>query len=195
MTRNCRHCGKEFTPRKAHVDAGMGIYCSRRCCYDHRLSLPLKDYQKRFWAKVDYHGPIWNGTPCWVWTACKTKDGYSRFGLPRRGTVPAYWVSWSLLRGEIDKNLEFDHLCRNHSCVNPDHLEPVTARVNLLRGQGQTAMNAQKTHCIRGHEFTPENTYIQQGWRQCKLCRTIRQQQWNALHPGYQAEWKKRIRK
>jgi hypothetical protein len=54
------------------------------------------------------------------------------------------------------------------------------------------AENAEKTHCIRGHEFTPENTYIQQGWRQCKTCRLIRQREWKAAHPSYFSDWRKK---
>ena len=52
-----------------------------------------------------------------------------------------------------------DHLCRNPACVNPAHLEPVTNRTNIRRGYGPSGLNARKTHCIKGHEYTPENTY------------------------------------
>lgn len=174
MTRHCLNCGKEFTPRKDHLERGFGFYCSRACHYAHKRSLPPKDYREHFWAKVDKNGPLWNGTPCWIWTGAKDKAGYGRFHLPRGGNVPAYWVAWELLHGQIDKALQFDHLCRNHPCVNAEHhLEPVTQKVNLLRGEGFAAINAQKTHCKRGHEFTPENTYMQQDWRECVRCRII----------------------
>lgn len=72
--------------------------------------------------------------------------------------------------------LGLDHLCRVRRCVNPAHLEPVTDRVNILRGQAPSAVNAAKTHCIRGHPFNSVNTY----WftetngtrgRQCRTCR------------------------
>jgi hypothetical protein len=60
--------------------------------------------------------------------------------------------------------------CVNRHCVNPAHLEPVTNRTNLLRGTGFAATNAQKTHCIHGHEFTPENTKHEKLGRKCRTC-------------------------
>jgi hypothetical protein len=50
----------------------------------------------------------------------------------------------------------------------------VAQKINLLRGEGFAAINAKKTHCIRGHEFTPENTQMLNGWRECARCRIIR---------------------
>lgn len=38
------------------------------------------------------------------------------------------------LRRPIPVGLDLDHLCRVRSCVNPDHLEPVTRAENLRRG-------------------------------------------------------------
>jgi hypothetical protein len=67
--------------------------------------------------------------------------------------------------------MHLDHLCRNTRCVNPDHLEPVTLAENVLRGVSSPAMNARKTHCDSGHEFTPANTYISpRSERKCRAC-------------------------
>lgn len=73
--------------------------------------------------------------------------------------------------GPIPLGLTIDHLCKVTRCVNPDHLEPVTQRVNTLRGDGPSAVNARKTHCPHGHEYTPDNTYVRKaGGRICKTC-------------------------
>lgn len=82
--------------------------------------------------------------------------------------------------GPIPEGLDLDHLCRVRQCVNPDHLEPVTARENLMRSPlTQASINSAKTHCKRGHEFTPDNTRIfpKSGSRCCKTCERQRQVQ------------------
>jgi len=193
VRKNCLHCGKGFTPRqRKNAPVTFGLYCSRKCHYSYKRSLPPGDFRPRFWAKVNKNGPLWNGTPCWIWTASRDSTGYGRFGLPRIGTTPAYWTAWILLRGDIDKSLQFDHLCRNRICVNPDHLEPVPQAVNLLRGISPPAQNARKTHCKRGHELTPENTYKAHGWRVCLECKRMKVREWFAAHPGYHKDWKQK---
>jgi len=74
--------------------------------------------------------------------------------------------------GPIPDGKQLDHLCRNHACVNPSHLEVVSGRENVVRGIGPTAKNAKKTHCVNGHALTPENLYRHSpaGGRKCKAC-------------------------
>ena len=87
----------------------------------------------------------------------------------------AHRWSYEYFVGSIPKDLTIDHLCRNTLCVNPKHLDPVTRKENILRGEGFAARNARKTHCIYGHEFTKLNTYLQREnggvWRKCRKCR------------------------
>lgn len=107
---------------------------------------------------------------CWNWTAAIDPTGYGRFWLDGRMQY-AHRVVYELFVEPIPEGLTLDHLCRNHACVNPAHLEPVTLGENVLRGVGISAVNARKTHCIRGHEFTDENTARNRnGTRRCVAC-------------------------
>ena len=124
----------------------------------------------RFWAKVDKQPGV---DACWLWTGCKHPKGYGRFGLGTRseGTIYAHRFAYESEHGPVPQPLQLDHLCRIRHCVRPSHLEPVTSRVNLLRGETVTARNAAKTHCIHGHEFTTGNTRIERnGSRRCRTC-------------------------
>lgn len=110
-------------------------------------------FYARFIAKVD------KTDTCWLWTAAMTPLGYGRFRAGR--LLQAHRWSYEYHVGPIPDGLVLDHLCRTPRCVNPDHLEPVTHRENILRGETVAAHRAAQTHCKRNHEFTPENTYIQ----------------------------------
>jgi hypothetical protein len=124
------------------------------------------DPVSRFWKNVE------KTDSCWNWTGDKV-FGYGRMNIKRK-TVRAHRFGYELLVGPIPDGLVIDHLCRNRACVNPAHLEPVTNRVNVLRGVGFPAVNAVKTHCRYGHEFTANNTVIRSnGDRRCRICRRI----------------------
>lgn len=131
-------------------------------------TLAVSEIEERFWSKADWD--IHEPDRCWEWLGYITKAGYGQFGR----NMIAHRLAYELEVGEIPAGLQIDHLCRNRSCVNPDHLEPVTGRENTRRGESFSARLAAQTHCKRGHVFTPENTYVppagSNGLRRCREC-------------------------
>ncbi len=117
-------------------------------------------------------------TGCWLWMKYVHPNGYGMCFYNKRGDV-AHRVAYRLWVGEIPKGLTIDHKCRVTSCVNPDHLEAVTQRVNTHRGTGPVAVNAAKTHCKRGHELSGDNLDVLKGkygpYRRCRKCRRMRE--------------------
>lgn len=108
-------------------------------------------------------------TGCWNWTGpVGGPYGFIQQGASTRHK--AHRFVYEQVVGPIPKGLELDHKCRNQLCVNPKHLEPVTHTVNVRRGDAGIN-NASKTHCIRGHEFTAENTINTASGRNCRTCR------------------------
>jgi hypothetical protein len=146
----------------------------------------LRDPVARFWEAADCSGGL---DTCWPWTKGVSSQGYGQFTSADARKVLAHRVAYELAYGPIPDGLTVDHRCHDPAvcglgadcphrrCVNPAHLEAVTMVVNVMRGSGVGATNAAKTHCIHGHEFTPENTYIRKGNRHCIKCRRRRERE------------------
>lgn len=123
---------------------------------------------KEFWSYVD------KSSSCWTWRLAKSK-GYGVFTYGKRlaGSRFAHRVAFVLAKGPIPPAMVIDHICRVRSCVNPDHLRLVTNAVNILVGVSPCAINARKTHCVKGHPFDEVNTYRSpKGYRVCRPCRS-----------------------
>jgi hypothetical protein len=122
----------------------------------------------RFWSRVN------KSDGCWLWTAGRRKNGYGDFTLPPKRSALAHRVAYELTNGPIPDGLHLDHLCRVRHCVNPAHLEPVTAAENKARGMSPLAINARKTHCVRGHLITGQ---VRARFRRCLQCHRDRELQ------------------
>lgn len=122
-------------------------------------------------------------TGCWLWTGKVSTNGYGRIEASDVRTA-AHRYFYIALIGDPPAGLDLDHLCRNRSCVNPYHLEPVTRSVNLRRGVGADvtrARTARITHCPSGHPYDEANTYFRPGTkkRDCLTCRRVRSDAYN----------------
>lgn len=120
--------------------------------------------EERFWRAVDASGV------CWEWTGFLT-EGYGRFQPSVGQTVSTHLWAYRTLVGPVPDGMELDHRCRNRCCVNPDHLQPVTKVINILRGGSPHAVNARKTHCPKGHAYDDVNTINDRNVRRCRTCR------------------------
>lgn len=125
------------------------------------------------------------GVECWHWRGAHfQKTGYAVFNVKCldgkwRPTV-GHRVSYLIAYGELPAE-DTDHLCRNHGCVNPAHLEATSRSVNFLRGAHQTATSVAMNRCDKGHEFTEANTITRKdGRRECRVCARARDRLRNA---------------
>jgi hypothetical protein len=122
---------------------------------------------------------------CWLWLGAVSDNGYgSAWDSKNKRVLGAHRYVYESMSGPIPEGHDLDHKCRVRSCVNPNHLEPVTRKENLLRGASFGTFglpNKIKSHCKRGHQFTPENTKtvvrVRNGMgrthRECLHCRKL----------------------
>ena len=132
------------------------------------MGRPKIAVEHRIWSKIRKRP---NG--CWEWIGAKNSGGYGSIkdsGKNRK----THRVMWEIQVGGLTPGLTLDHLCRNRTCCNPDHLEEVSLKENILRGEGVYAKNKRKTHCKSGHKFTEKNTYQRlTGQRACRKCQVV----------------------
>jgi len=115
---------------------------------------------------------------CWKLPNKPDHEGYVRLNLLGK-KYRAHRVIYDYLIKPIPRTKVPDHLCQHTWCCNPDHIEPVTQRVNILRGCGVAAINARKTKCRRGHPLTRKNMFFNKhGYRICRTCSIRKQREW-----------------
>lgn len=132
------------------------------------LAIPLFDHF-RLLSKVSV---VESG--CWEWQGYKKKSGYGEMSINNKLFI-VHRLSYSVFKKPIDENLVIDHICRNRSCINPEHLREVTQKENVLENSlSIQSVNSKKTHCKNGHEFSVENMIYNPTGRECKICRYFR---------------------
>lgn len=107
----------------------------KRCRYLKGHNLLRGTLEERFAAKV---APAADLSPngmagCLLWIGCRHPRGYGHFKADAK-VVAAHIMAWRLAGRSVQVGHELDHLCRRTSCVNVEHLEPVTHRENIVRG-------------------------------------------------------------
>lgn len=117
-----------------------------------------------FWAKVEKLG-----SGCWLWQGWTNVKGYGEVG--RKGCAHlAHRFAFELERGPIPHGLNVHHECNNPRCVNPDHLTLMSRNEHASLHNLTNHWRKRVKHCKRGHEFTPENTFMAGGQRRCRIC-------------------------
>jgi hypothetical protein len=119
---------------------------------------------------------------CWIWMGAISSNGYGNLGYDS-----VHSAAYKIIKGVVPPGLELDHKCRVRSCWNPDHLEPVTRRVNALRGNSLNAQNARKIHCKRGHLLEGDNLYTRKDRPNVRECRTCRIEHARGYNKNYRA--------
>lgn len=113
-----------------------------------------------------------NDKGCWLWKGSLTVRGkYAQMNIRGRVVRVHRWL-YQKLKKKVSRRLDLDHTCRVRHCINPEHLEPVTRKVNLARGVGGKPWS----RCAQGHDVLGDNVYTRpgSGRKECFTCKRAR---------------------
>lgn len=129
---------------------------------------------ERFHEKYFVH-PV---SGCWLWTASLSRTGYGQIseGPPTYRTLKSHRVAYEHFVGLIPFDLVVDHMCNQPRCVNPEHLQLLTRRQNIMRSNHPLIVAQWLNQCPRGHDLSdPDNVYLRpKGGRMCQVCVRMR---------------------
>jgi hypothetical protein len=197
---NCVDCGRpaELYDHRDYRDYLKVQPVCRRCNVKRGSALPPaekprvfcssygRSAKERFFEKVDKNGPYNEilKSRCWIWMGAIATWGYGQFHVYGSGKArvrtSAHRYSFEIHKEKIRKGFTPDHLCKNTTCVNPDHMEVVLERENIYRSNCLGAINRRKVFCKNGHFFDKDNTLVQfdaghpRGHRRCRMCEAER---------------------
>ncbi len=172
-------CGVVRDVSAVALRSGASRSCG--CLNKEIVSGPRTSLRDRFLQKV-----VKESSGCWRWTGAIGSDGYGRIWAGPHQFKLAHRVSYELFRGHIpvvderDRALVLDHLCRNRSCVNPEHLELVTHGENVHRGISPLIEANHTQTCVRGHSYAEHSLYRDGKRIYCRTCET--ENQWRRRH-------------
>jgi hypothetical protein len=131
----------------------------------------------KVWARVDVYQPA----GCWEWRGAIGPDGYGKISFVcadgKSRVYKAHRLVYDLLIGDFSPDLAIDHLCRNRSCVNPDHLQQVTLGENTRRGYAPSLVWHRVGVCRYGHN---DYRIERDGERNCRICGRDAQRRYRA---------------
>jgi len=148
------------------------------------MGTSLEEYKTRFYSKT-----MELESGCIEWQAGINKDGYGSFGMNYK-TRRAHKLAYEWEVGPVPEGLQLDHLCRRRSCVNVNHLEPVTCAENLRRGAADRRAEKAKTRCHCGSKWTLDP----RGVMKCIACKNAYGRRYHDANKSWIAQKKRQKR-